>query len=755
MGKRAYRIIGMDCSDEVALLKRSVGAVVGDEKALSFDLVKSKMTVDLDGDRVEEGQILSAVAKTGMQAVPWAEPCGRGVCGIEGGRWRAHGRWIMCLVSGVLMVAGFAVDMLHRGDLLATVLHHEQAETPVNAAAAMFYLGAITAGGWFILPKAISALRYLKPDMNLLMAVAVTGALILGQWLEAASVTFLFSVALMLESWSVERARRAIRTLMDLSPVSARFICPVDGNIEEKHVDQVPVGTTVLVRPGEKIPLDGVVTRGATTVNQAPITGESMPVSKGCGDEVYAGTINGEGTFEFRSTKPSSDTTLSRIIHMVEEAQERRAPVEQWVTQFSRYYTPAMMILAVLIGTLPPVLLGAPWKEWVYQALVLLVIACPCSLVISTPVSIVAALTSAARQGILIKGGAFLEAPAHLKVMAFDKTGTLTVGRPAVQTVIPLNHHTESEILALAAALETHSTHPFARAVVNLVHERAIEYSPADELTALSGQGAQGRIGGKPYWIGSHRMLEQLQPETSTVHRAAEALEDAGHSVVILWCEDHICGLMSLADGLRPEARDSLDALRALGLERIVMLTGDNLGTAARVAAETGVDEFHAELLPADKVKIVQELRRTHGKVAMVGDGVNDAPAMASADVSIAMGAMGSDAAIETADIALMSDDLSRLPWLVRHARTTLAVIQQNIIFSLVIKSLFLVLALMGLGTLWAAIAADMGASLLVIFNGMRLLTRREEAPPSAPMLEEGSVSSGRDHCPTVGSSCS
>ncbi len=563
--------------------------------------------------------------------------------------------------------------------------------------------------------------------MNLLMVIAALGAMGLGQWLEAASVTCLFALALVLESWSVGRARSAIKALVDISPTTARFICPADGDLEEKPIGEVPVGVTVLVRPGEKVPLDGVVTKGATSVNQAPITGESLPISKQVGDEVYAGTINGEGAFEFRTTRPASDTTLARIIQMVEEAQARRAPAEQWVEIFARYYTPAMMVLSFLVATVPPAAFGEEWTSWLYRALVILVIACPCSLVISTPVSIVAGLTAAAHHGILIKGGAYLEAPAHLKAMAFDKTGTLTHGRPLVQNIIPMNDHTVEKLLARAAALESHSTHPVARAILSAAESRGLEVIPADNFTLLPGQGALGVIDNKTYWVGSHRLLEQWNHESADLHATASSLEDAGHSLVIMWCEDHVCGLMSVADSVRPEARAAITSLKALGVDRIVMLTGDNQGTAEQVAGLVGIDEYYAELLPEDKVRVVcgnEGEQRAHGhgrrrRERCPGDGVGKR--------SIAMGAMGSDAAIETADIALMSDDLSKLPWLVRHSRRTLGVIKQNIFFSLVVKLAFIGLAFAGMATLWAAIAADMGASLLVIFNGLRLLRSSKE----------------------------
>jgi Zn2+/Cd2+-exporting ATPase len=722
MDRVTFRIKGMCCGEEMALLKSAVGPLVGGESYLTFDLLTGKMTVLASPDGADSKAITAAVAGTGMAAVPWDDVCGVGTCPVQEGWWQRHGRFYTCLASAFLILLGFLVDAYHRGSFLQALVPDVEQGSGFSPEVILIYLGAVITGGWFVFPKALFALRKLRPDMNLLMVIATLGAMGLGQWLEAASVTCLFALALLLESWSVGRARSAIKALVEISPTTARFICPEDGELEEKPIAEVPVGATVLVRPGEKIPLDGIVTKGVTSVDQAPITGESFPISKHVGDEVFAGTINVEGAFEFRTTRPAADTTLARIIHMVEEAQSRRAPTEQWVETFARYYTPAMMLLSLLVAAVPPVALGLEWTSWLYRALVILVIACPCSLVISTPVSIVAGLTAAAHHGILIKGGAYLEAPAHLKAMAFDKTGTLTHGRPQVQSIIPMDDHSVEKLLTRAAALESHSTHPVARAIMSAAASRGLEVTPADDFTILPGQGALGVIDKKTYWVGSHRLLEQWSHESAELHATASSLEDAGHSLVIMWCEDHVCGLMSVADNVRPEAQAVIKSLRGLGIGRIVMITGDNQRTAEQVAGLVGIDEYYAELLPEDKVRVVEEMKGRNGRMAMVGDGVNDAPAMASASVSIAMGAMGSDAAIETADIALMSDDLSKLPWLVRHSRRTLGIIKQNILFSLVVKLAFIGMAFAGIATLWVAIAADMGASLLVIFNGLRLL---------------------------------
>ncbi|HSO18303.1 MAG TPA: heavy metal translocating P-type ATPase, partial [Desulfosarcina sp.] len=569
-------------------------------------------------------------------------------------------------------------------------------------------------------------------DMNFLMVTAVIGAFVIGEWFEAATVAFLFALSLLLEDWSVERARNAIGALLDLAPATARFRHPQHGDLQERPVEEVPLGAIVLVRPGERIALDGEVVSGQSSVNQAPITGESMPVAKSPGDQVYAGTINQDGTLEFRADRSADQTTLARIIHMVESAQTRRANSQQWVDRFSTRYTPIMLVLAVALALLSPLLAGLSWSEGVYRGLVLLVIACPCALVISTPVSIVSALTAAARHGVLIKGGLYLEAAGRLQVLALDKTGTLTTGQPEVQRLVALNGHSERELLERAAALEAGSEHPLARAILRRARETGIEVVPAEQFTAFPGKGGEGSIGGRLFWIGSHRMLHEKSQETPAIHARAEELEDAGHTVVAIGNDSHVCGLISIADDLREDIPQILSEIREAGVRRIVMLTGDNAGTARAIAAETGIEEYHCELLPEDKVEAIGRLVRENQTVAMVGDGINDAPAMAAATFGIAMGAMGTDAALETADMALMSDDLSKLPWLIRHSRRTVRNIQQNIGFALGLKAVFIVLTLFGTATLWMAIAADTGATLLVVFNSLRLLNGFEQKAQSS-----------------------
>jgi len=714
-----FKIYGMDCAEETSVLKREIGPIVGGVERLHFDILNGKMTVAPAPAEVSPQAVTDAVARTGMRAELWSEPSG---AASQDPAWYRRRRTILTAASGLCSLVGFLLHAWVAGGFAAalgsegTTSGHD-----VPLAAKLLYGLAILSGSWYVAPKAWLAARRLRPDMNLLMIIAVLGAVGIGEWFEAATVSFLFAFSLALESWSVSRARRAVATLLDLTPPSARLEGK-DGTEEIVPPERVPVGALFIVKPGERIPLDGRVVRGASAVNQAPITGESVPVAKSAGDSVFAGTINGDGALFVESTKPAQDTALAHIIRMVGEALGKRSSAEQWVEKFARVYTPAVLALAVAVLLVPPLLFGGAWAGWFYRSLVLLVIACPCALVISTPVSIVAAVAASARNGVLVKGGVYIELPAAIKAMALDKTGTLTEGKPVVTEIVPLEGQDEAEVLGRAAALESLSQHPLARAIVDFARQRGLKLLPAEDFQTIQGKGATARLNGTPYWVGSHRYLEERKQETEEVHQRLEALSNAGRTVVCVGNDRHVCGLIAIADRPRPEARQALVALREAGVERIVMLTGDNKGTAEAVARETGVDEVYAELLPADKVRVVESLVSKHGKVAMVGDGVNDAPAMARATLGIAMGAAGSDAAVETADIALMSDDLSKLPWLVRHSRQTVRIIRQNIGFSLAVKALFVALTFLGYASLWAAIAADMGASLVVIFNALTLL---------------------------------
>ncbi|MBK8914474.1 MAG: heavy metal translocating P-type ATPase [Phycisphaerales bacterium] len=713
------RIHGMHCAEEVAAIRQELGGRAG-IRALEFDILNSKLSATYEPHVIAPDAISASIRKLGMGAEPWSETR----VALAGAMPAIDGRLIATIASGALLIVGTLLHAVQQG---WAAVFGAGAQEPVPIPAIVAYIAATVAGAWFVAPKAFLALRRVRADMNLLMTVAVVGAIAIGEHLEAAAVAFLFALSLTLESWSVGRARCAVAALMSLSPPRATVLS-ADGREASRDVADVPVGSTVIVKPGEKFPLDGRITKGETTANQAPITGESRPVAKTVGDEVFAGTINDDGAVELITTKVAADTTLARITRMVGDAQARRAPSEQWVETFARYYTPAVMVLAILVAAIPPMLFGGAFAYWFYQALVLLVIACPCALVISTPVSIVAALASAARHGVLIKGGLHVETPARLKAVALDKTGTLTEGQPQVRQVVPLAQHDERELLEIASAIEQRSEHPLARAIVRFADSRGVRPAPVDAYQTLKGKGATARLNGDVVWIGSHRLLEERAQESPDMHAQLEALSAAGASIVVVGNDEHVCGFIAVADRVRDASPATVAALRAAGIEHIIMLTGDNHGTARAVAAATGVDEVRAELLPEQKVAAIEELVARYGAVAMVGDGVNDAPALARSTLGIAMGAAGTDAALETADVALMSDDLSRLPWLIRHSRRALNIIRQNIVASLAVKAAFILLTLAGHASLWAAIAADTGMSLVVVFNALRLLRERNTA---------------------------
>lgn len=716
--RTAFRVQGMDCADEVALLRDALSRLPGIED-IAFEVLNGRMTVTYSADTVSPEGIISAVSQTGMTASVAGDSTKKESAGVDAAMIRQP-TWLTAL-SGAALVAGTGTHVLEHG-------WHEvflgRAEVSIPWIARIFYLAAVGLAIWPVLPKAWSALRHLRPDMNLLMTVAIVGALLIGEFFEAATVAFLFAVSLAFESWSVGRARQAIAALMTLSPSTALVRGP-DGVESVLKLDEVPVGSTVIIKPGDKIPLDGRVAVGETTINQAPITGESISVAKVPGDDVYAGTINDDGAIEIITTKPFKDTTLARIIKLVGDAQSQRSPSEQWVEKFARYYTPCVLALALLVMIVPPLAANASWTKWFYEGLVLLVVSCPCALVISTPVSIVAAMTSAARNGVLIKGGPFIEAPARLKAIALDKTGTLTEGRPQVRQVIPLDRETETTVLEVAAALEARSTHPLAVAISAEASRRGLSPPAAENFQAVPGKGATASFNGQSIWLGSHRHLEERGHGTPEMHKQLDELAEQGLSVVVVGQGKKVIGFIAMADKIRPNAKAAINAMRQAGIGRIIMLTGDNQATANAVGQQTGVDEVRAEMLPEDKLAAITDLVNRYGEVAMIGDGVNDAPAMARASLGIAMGAIGTDAAIETADIALMSDDLSKLPWLIHHSRRTLIIIRQNIIASLGVKAVFVVLTLSGAASLWSAIAADTGTSLLVIFNGLRLLRDR------------------------------
>jgi len=598
-----------------------------------------------------------------------------------------------------------------------------------EAVADVLYLGAIALSIPAPARRAWTSITARVLDINVLMVIAVAGAAALGEWAEAASVVWLFGVAQLLEARSMERARHAIRSLMTLAPASA--IVRRDGIELQVPIAEVGVGDRVVVRPGERVPVDGLVLSGESAVDQSPVTGESWPADKHAGDEVLAGTINGTGALEIEARRLASDSTLARIIHLVEHAQSQRAPIQTFVDRFARRYTPAVVLLAAVLAFVPPLIAGgvagftAEFGVWSYRALALLVVACPCALVISTPVAIVSALTAGARNGVLIKGGAHLERLGSVRAVAFDKTGTLTHGRVSVTDVLGVDGITSEGVLAVAAALEVRSEHPIGRAIVTRARGDGVDVAPADSFRALPGMGAEATVGLAPAIVGSHRLFEDRRLCTDSLHACIEEVERRGATPVLVGHAGAPLGVIGLADEMRADGREAVSSLRDHGVDRVVLLTGDRRVNAQHAQSGAGLDEAHAELLPAQKVEELARLRARFGPVAMVGDGINDAPALAAADVGIAMGAAGTDVAMETADVVLMSDDLHKLPYALRLGRAAAANIRQNVTMALGLKIAFVVLAAAGLATMWMAIVADTGASLLVTANSLRLLKTR------------------------------
>jgi Cd2+/Zn2+-exporting ATPase len=639
------------------------------------------------------------------------EPHAHESCGCDHGGDQAWQNRSLAL-SGILVGAGFFTRWAGYG--------------PPALQTALFAV-AIAAGGWFLLPGAWGALRRLRPNIALLMVIAVIGASLIGEWAEAATVVFLFGIAEWLEGWADRRASRATRALLELVPDTARVRLG-DSRFEERPVGEVEPGAIISVQSGQRIPLDGVVTRGNSSVNQAPITGESVPVEKAPGATVFAGTINGQGSLEIEVTKASGDTTLAKIIRLVEQAQAQKAPTQRFVDTFAQYYTPLVTVAALFIFLLPPLFFGGDWSTWLYRACVLLIIACPCALVISTPVSIVAGLTALTRRGVLVKGGAHLETLAKLRAIAVDKTGTLTEGKPRVASVTAFAPATDDEVIRIAASIDENSSHPLAQAVVAYAKEKQIAPAQADDYQSQLGRGAEASIDGRPCFVGNHRFAHELGVCTPAIEARLAEIEKSGQSVVVVGRRPHagdsggVLGIMAVGDTVRAKAKDAIAALHAVGVAKVIMLSGDNQRTVDHIARAVGIDEARGDLLPDDKVAAVVALRKQHEFVAMVGDGVNDAPAMATASLGIAMGAAGTDAAIETADVALMQDDLGQIADAIRHGRRTLRTIHVNIAFSLGLKAVFLILALSGHTSLWLAIVADTGATLLVVANSLRLL---------------------------------
>jgi Cd2+/Zn2+-exporting ATPase len=691
-----FKVEGMDCHEEVALIERRFRSLAGLED-FNADVMGRRMHVRYDAAKLSAGAIVAAIADAGMSA--WLEHEEPVAPALATRGWRR----VLLTLSTATFLAGLAAEF----------------GLSAQTAAIVLYACATAAGVPLTAGKAWRALRAGSVDINVLMLVAATGAVVLGQWSEGAAVVLLFAVAQALEARTLEGARNAVRALMELTPAEALI---VDASGERSvPVESVRVGMQIVIKPGQKIPLDGTVVAGTSAVNQASVTGESMPADKKPGDEVFAGTLNGRGALEVTVTKLRRDTTLARIIHMVERAQAQRAPAEQFVDRFARVYTPLVIALGFATAVLPP-LLGYDWRIWVYRSLVLLVVSCPCALVISTPVSVVAALAGAARRGVLIKGGAHLERLARVRCVAFDKTGTLTTGVPHVVRAVPINGTTEPVLVALAAAVERRSTHPMAKAIIERAQAIGAPVYAGSDVRAIDGRGAEGVVDGSRILVGNHRLFEELAVCSPDAHALLEAFGAEGMTPVLVARDARLIGVLAVADSPRHGGRATVDRLRAHGVESIVMLTGDTAATAMRLAAEVGIGDVRADLLPEGKVDAVHQLRRQFGTVAMVGDGVNDAPALASADVGIVMGAAASDAALETADVALMADDLLKIPYAVRLSRATVRNIRANLAIALVLKGAFVVAAVAGVATLWMAVLADTGASVLVIANALTLL---------------------------------
>ncbi|MDD4775388.1 MAG: heavy metal translocating P-type ATPase [Syntrophomonas sp.] len=699
-GPITFAIGGLDCADCAAQLEKRIAQVPGVETA-RVNFTASTLVVRHHGD---DQAILQAIHSMGYS--------GR----IEEGQRRASGPTSFWKSNKYVFPTVVSLVMLVLG--LVTSRMGVSAAIPTG-----FFLAGIILGGYLELKTGLAVFLSIRElDMNILMSIAVVGAIFLGEFEEAAVVVFLFSLGNALQGYTLDKTRNSIRALMDLTPSQA--LVRRGGIMMTLPVDKIIVDDLVIVRPGDKIAMDGEVVKGASAVNQAPITGESIPVEKGIGDEVFAGTINELGSMEIRVTKLAQDNTISRLIAMVEEAQGQRAPSQQFIDRFARYYTPAVIMAALLVATVPVLLLGQPFQKWFYQAMAMLLVACPCALVISTPVSIVAAIGSAARNGVLIKGGSYLEEVGALSVIAFDKTGTLTSGQPVVTDVVP-RRSTQQEVLGIAAAIETLAGHPLGEAIIKQARRQQIPIPRADHFQAVLGQGARAEVAGRTYQIGNPRFFETLGFQLGALERQLAELQDQGKTVMLLGDDSEIMGLIAVADEIRANAPSAVQQLRRAGISKVIMLTGDNERTAQVISERAGADEFRAELLPEDKVGVMQELLAENYKVAMVGDGVNDAPAMAISTVGIAMGAAGTDVALETADIALMADDLTKLSYLIRLSRRTLGIIKQNIIFALAVKALILLLVVPGWLTLWLAVVGDMGSSLLVTLNSMRLLRSR------------------------------
>ncbi|MCP1453606.1 heavy metal translocating P-type ATPase [Pseudomonas sp. P9_35] len=696
----SFRIEAMDCPTEQTLIQNKLGKLEGVQQ-LDFNLINRVLGVT--HDLPSDAPIIKAIESLGMRAEPMTPGKEKATPDLPA---PAKPWWPLAL-SGVTALG-------------AEVIHFTNAAP--NWVVAVVALVSILSGGLGTYKKGWIALKNRNLNINALMSIAVTGAVLIGQWPEAAMVMFLFTVAELIEAKSLDRARNAISGLMQMAPEQAT-VQQADGSWQAQDVKVIALGARVRVRPGERVGLDGDVVAGRSTIDQAPITGESLPVEKTIGDKVFAGTINQAGELEYTVTAAADHSTLARIIHAVEQAQGSRAPTQRFVDQFSKIYTPAVFVLALAVAIIPPLFMGAAWFDWIYRALVLLVVACPCALVISTPVTIVSGLAAAARKGILVKGGVYLEGGYKLDYLALDKTGTITHGKPVQTDYVALAPSMETTAPALAASLAARSDHPVSRAIANAAVDKQLAQQVVDNFAALAGRGVRGDIGGQTYHLGNHRLVEDLGLCSPELEEKLFALEKQGKSVVLLLDATGPLALFAVADTVKDSSREAIRQLHDLGIKTL-MLTGDNAHTADAIAAQVGMDQARGDLLPEDKLQAIEALYAQGHRVGMVGDGINDAPALARSEIGFAMAAAGTDTAIETADVALMDDDLRKIPAFIRLSRQTSSILKQNIALALVIKAIFLGFTFAGFATMWMAVFADMGVSLLVVFNGLRLLRK-------------------------------
>ncbi|QPQ29043.1 heavy metal translocating P-type ATPase [Lysinibacillus sp. JNUCC 51] len=701
--KQEYRLQNLSCASCAAKFEKNVKAIPEVQDAqVNFGASKITVIGSIDVNQLEEAGAFDGikVSQSTVRTIEKSTPFYRKTENILAG------------ISLLFVVLGYVFGAMRSETEPLTI--------------GMFII-AILVGGIGIFKTGFRNLARFEFDMKTLMTIAVIGAAIIGEWEEAAVVVFLFAVSEALEAYSMDKARQSIRQLMDIAPPTATIKRAHGEHFHEMELptEEIEIGDILIVKPGQKIAMDGIVVSGLSAVNQAAITGESIPVSKTVDDEVFAGTLNEEGALEVRVTKRVEDTTIAKIIHLVEEAQAEKAPSQQFVDRFAKYYTPAIMIVALLVAVIPPLFIG-DWQHWIYQGLAVLVVGCPCALVVSTPVAIVTAIGNAARQGVLIKGGIHLEQLGHIEAIAFDKTGTLTKGQPAVTDIFTSQEISEDYVLQLVAAVEKQSQHPLAKAILQSLHEKNLTELIPTDFQSVTGKGAYATVDGQKIYVGSLKWIATLTTVDEMIEAQVKKLQQQGKTVVAAVSNDQFIGMIGIADQLRQESKDVLNKLNGLKVKHKVMLTGDAEPTAQAIATSLNMTDVRASLLPAEKLMAIKDLRAQFGAVAMVGDGVNDAPALASANVGIAMGGAGTDAALETADIALMGDDLTKLPYTIGLSRKTLRIIKENIIFALALKLVALLLVIPGWLTLWIAIFADMGATLLVVFNSLRLIKSKK-----------------------------